>query len=727
MKVKEILKITGSAALCAVLVTSTLSGVVLADEDTHRTEKTETVYSVLNPDGSVSDIVVSSWLHDEDGIHNVKEQLDLSDVRNVKTDEVMEGTDGVYTWNSEGNDIYYQGKADEQLPVSLEITYTLDGEVMQESDLVGKSGHLAISIHMTNTHGETKEINGKDVIIHPLFVAGGMLTMDNEHVTNVTCEQGKLVNDGSRNMLVFAAVPGLQETLNSAGLSKVSDQLEVGDDVVVECDVNDYESLSLMMAMSNEMDIEDVLDSGGSLDELTDGIHALMEADEQLLDGSKQLEEGTQQLIDESLPLTSSSNNIRTLSKGAISLNDGALQLQKALGSYTGGVAELNEGVDALYAIPEGAKKLSEAITTSADAQHPSLLAGIEELENGITQFKDTIDTTMTSTDISMMMESLESADALLSLMNTTIDNDLAVLTNLQSSLNNSISGLGALKSTLETSAGEISQAMTLSITALTAAKQSLPEGEAKTTVAGSIETLTKQAETLNNAFAALQTVSDGSGMMEELSSAIAALQGLQTDITNAENGLGTLQEIVQSSHGSVETLLGMQGEIDGVLDELIEGTKSLTDGANALHTGIATLEQQSSAGIDAIKQATSTLTENNALLNEGMASLQDGTKTLAEESSSFTAMADGLDTLAKAFETLHEGAKQLSEGQQKFKDDGLSALQEKADLGVDAVHMLETIVEEVKAMNEMYREYAGNNADMDVVTRYVFRTGETA
>ena len=31
--------------------------------------------------------------------------------------------------------------------------------------------------------------------------------------------------------------------------------------------------------------------------------------------------------------------------------------------------------------------------------------------------------------------------------------------------------------------------------------------------------------------------------------------------------------------------------------------------------------------------------------------------------------------------------------------------------------------MDEIKAMNETYREYAGDNKDMDLTTRYVLRT----
>lgn len=727
MKGKQILKMTGSVALSTVLIAATtMYGGVFAD-DNHQTEKTETVYSVLKPDGSVSDIVVSSWLHDEDGIRNIREKLNLMDVKNVKTDGAPEEENGVYTWNADGNDLYYQGKATEELPVFVEISYTLDGQEMTESELAGKSGHMMIHMHMDSTYGETKEINGRNVIIHPLFVAGGMLMLDNDHVSNVSCEQGRIMNDGSREMLMFVAVPGLKETLNSAGLSKVSDKLAVGDDVIVECDVQDYESTSLMMVMSNELDLKEVLDEGDSLDELTSGIDALMDADEQLLKGSRQLEEGTQQLIDKSLPLTSSSDSIRSLSKGTLSLNDGALQLQEALGQYTGGVSQLNDGIDALYSIPEGAAKLSEAITVTKDEQHPSLLYGISSLGKGITDFKNQIDETMAATDMSGMMESMQTANEVLSGMAMTVDHDLFVLNNLQSSLENTVNSLDAVQSTLQAAAGDINNAMALSLTALSEAEQSLPDGEAKTTVSNALETLRQQADVLNGAFSTINTttgaLTSSDGMMAELSSAITVLNGLQTDITNAEDGLQTLGEIVSSAKGSVETLSGMQSAIDGVCDELVAGTQSLEDGANALNAGIETLQKQSEAGIDAIKEATAVLSGNNDSLNGGIASLQNGTEKLAEQSGSFATMADGLDTLKEAFETLHTGAAQLADGQQQFKEEGLSSLKEKVELGVNELEMLQTMIDEVVAMNEKYREYAGNNEDMEVTTRYVFRT----
>ena len=139
-------------------------------------------------------------------------------------------------------------------------------------------------------------------------------------------------------MLAFANIPGLNETLKSAGLDKVNNQLGISDDVTVEADVNDFDLGSIMVGMTNEIDLASELGEIGSVSELTDGIDQLMEADNQLIDGSKQLYDGTTQLKEQAAPLTGSSDQVRQLSAGAIQLNDGVKALQTGLTAYTNGV-----------------------------------------------------------------------------------------------------------------------------------------------------------------------------------------------------------------------------------------------------------------------------------------------------------------------------------------------------------------------------------------------------
>lgn len=760
MNLKHILKVTGSVALSAVMATASIPATIYAEENTSKTnessdkqtvsstKKTETVYAVLNGDGSLSDIVVSGWLHNDSGIKNLKEKLNLTDVKNVKTDEVPDDNNGEYTWNSDSNDIYYLGNSTEQLPVTMQITYELDGQQLSQKELKGKSGHLKINIHLTNVNSETKTINGKKVIIHPFFVAGGMLSLNNDHYSNTTCDQGKIVTDGSKQMLVFAAVPGLKDTLDSADLSKVSDQLSVGDDINIECDVTDCDELNLMMGISNEEDISDILDEGDSIEELTNGITKLMDADDQLVDGSQQLADGTQQLITESEPLTSSSGSIRTLSDGALTLNNGALRLKAALAQYTDGVGQLNDGVNALYAIPDGANKISLGMTTPTEEGKPesSLTGGAAALTDGLQKMKQQVDAGLSAENVTAMMGQLDTAISTLNGLKDTLTRDAVTLNELKTTLSTAteqLTGLQTVMTTFVQSSTASLQAsigaIDTSIASIDAALAKVPDDGTDTgskhTLEASKAALETQKATLVAQSQALSGNADGlpeqlqlaaqslSGMNTTIGSSLDALQGLGIDVATAIDTMGELKTTLEASTSQLGALTNMKTTMDDGFKQLIAGSVKISAGINQVNTGVQDLAEQSKTGIDKVKTATSQLASNNEALNEGMASLQTGTQTVANQSDSFNQMADGLDSLKDAFVTLNDGAQQLADGQKQFRQDGLEQLKEKVDLSVDEVEMLKEIMDDIKSMNMQYKEYAGNNPDMDVTTRYVFRT----
>ena len=761
MNLKHILKVTGSVALSALMATASIPVSVYAEENTSSktnessdkqaassTKKTETVYAVLNGDGSLSDIVVSGWLHNDSGIKNLKEKLNLTDVKNVKTDEVPEDNNGEYTWNSDSNDIYYQGKSTEQLPVTMQITYELDGKQLSQKELKGKSGHLKINIHLKNVNSETKTINGKNVIIHPFFVAGGMLSLDNDHYSNTTCDQGKIVADGSKQMLVFAAVPGLKDTLDSADLSKVSDQLSIGDDINIECDVTDCDELKLMMGMSNEEDISGILDEGDSIEELTNGIAKLMDADDQLVDGSQKLADGTQQLITESEPLTSSSGSIRTLSDGVLTLNSGALRLKAALAQYTGGVGQLNDGVNALYAIPDGANKISLGMTTPVEEGKPesSLTGGAAALTAGLQNMKQQVDAGLSSENVTAMMKQLDTAISTLNGLKVTLTRDAGTLNELKETLSTATEQLTGLKTVMTEFVGSSADSLQASVSAINtsidsidSALASIPDDGtytgAKTTLIDSKAALETQKATLEAQLKVLsgndaglsaqlqQAAQTLSQMNTTIDSSLKKLAGLGKDVDDAIATMGELKTTLEASTSQLGALANMKDTMDAGFDQLIEGSQKISAGIDQVNTGVQALAEQSKTGIDKVKTATSQLASNNEALNEGMASLQTGTQTVANQSDSFNQLADGLDSLKDAFVTLNDGAQQLADGQKQFRQDGLDQLKEKVDLTVDEVEMLKEIMDEIKSMNMQYKEYAGNNPDMDVTTRYVFRT----
>ena len=801
MNLSHTVKVVGSVVLSAVMAGSMMPVTVFAqNNDENPTEKTETVYSVLNSDGSISDTIVSSWLHDEDGINNIKETLNLTDVKNIKSNEKPSKDGNTYTWNAKGNDVYYEGTATKQLPVSVKIRYELDGQEISANDIQGKSGHLKLTISFTNNYSEVKNINGKSIVIHPSYLAGGMLNMSTGNFSNVKCESGKIVNDGTNEMLAFANIPGLNETLRSAGLDKVNNQLGISDDVTVEADVNDFDLGSIMVGMTNEIDLASELGDIGSVSELTDGVNQLIEADNQLIDGSKQLYDGTTQLKEQAAPLVGSSDQVRQLSAGAIQLNDGVKALQTGITQYTAGASAINEGINQLYAIPQGAAQISEGITTY---KTQSLVSGIDDLSAGLDTFRQKVNAGLSSADTKAMMGQLEQAEGVLKQMSGTLEKDSKIVSGLNQGMKDAKvpETLAELKKVKETQLPALQNAINTQIDAnnkvytnnksvvenfnsdFNSTKQSMLDSidatikaleAAKGTTSTSTTSVTdeegnttssetstttvnndaidaqianlqkqrKQVEALTaTSHGELQEFVDMSQTLDQLGTlldgVLVGANSLTGTLESAEENIGILQSDVSDSLKMISGLkdvlkttdlssLKSMGEtINGAIDELQKGTSDLRDGAKLVASSVDSLQVQSKAGIDKIKAGTTQLTSNNATLNGGASALSEATGTLAGKSGTFNEMADGLDTLGEAFETLNDGAKQLYEGNEQFKSEGLDQLKEKVDLGVGELETLQSVMNEIEAMNKEYASYSGAPEGATVTSRYVFRTKE--
>ena len=806
MNLSHTVKVVGSVVLSAVMAGSMMPVTVFAQSnDENPTEKTETVYSVLNSDGSISDTIVSSWLHDEDGINNIKETLNLTDVKNIKSNEKPSKDGNTYTWNANGNDVYYEGTATKQLPVSVKIRYELDGQEMSAKDMEGKSGHLKLMISFTNNYSEVKNINGKSIVIHPSYLAGGMLKMSTGKFSNVKCESGKIVNDGTNEMLAFANIPGLNETLKSAGLDKVNNQLGISDDITVEADVNDFDLGSIMVGMTNEIDLDQELGEIGSVSELTDGIDQLIEADNQLIDGSKQLYDGTTQLKEQAAPLTGSSDQVRQLSAGAIQLNDGVKALQTGLTAYTNGVDTLAAGGQQLYGIPQGVSQIQNGVSGNLGQGKTNLLDGATQLNEGLKQLEAQVNT-LNPTELDTMQTQIQGAMATLAGMQNTITADSEKLDGLSGSLttaSDKITDINKynddLKSDVETLKDHVSvlkdqisnknneidkknneikeqidlingqinkinqatkdansnidTAYTTAVNALNEAKSATDDVEKQEKIQGAIEKLQQNkpsagSDVLASLIPESFTVSDIDNLdkyvemvekdQETISTLVKTLVGengnggLKKDLSDAQGTLSKMDALLSQytdpSTPTVKNVKNFKELVTGLqvaAKKLSAGSEGILGGVQQVNAGLTQLQKKSQAGITQVAEGSKTLSSNSATLNGGASALSDATGTLAGQSGTFNEMADGLDTLGKAFETLNTGAKQLYEGNEQFKSEGLDQLKEKVDLGVGELETLQSVMNEIKAMNKEYASYSGAPEGATVTSRYVFRTKE--
>lgn len=793
MNLSHTVKVVGSVVLSAVMAGSMMPVTVFAqNNDENPTEKTETVYSVLNSDGSISDTIVSSWLHDEDGINNIKETLNLTDVKNIKSNEKPSKDGNTYTWNAKGNDVYYEGTGTKQLPVSVKLRYELDGQEMSAKDMEGKSGHLKLTISFTNNYSEVKNINGKSIVIHPSYLAGGMLNMSTGNFTNVKCESGKIVNDGTNEMLAFANIPGLNETLRSAGLDKVNNQLGISDDVTVEADVNNFDLGSIMVGMTNEIDLASELGEIGSVSELTDGIDQLIEADDQLIDGSKQLYDGTTQLKEGIAPLSSAYPQIETLTNAFDQLHDGTTTLSTGLNQYTAGVDQLNVvSKQNLYKLSMGATTLNTSLNNKeSKSQLNQLVQGSQALDAGIQNLNEQVngDDSMLKPDmVKNLTEALkttnEQVGKLGQVLNDLQDQEGAFvdLSNQITKASENINKLG----TLQTSFKEVTDgasaiidadnaqiksvddqlaairtkeinALNASIEALKNATNAVPEDDttgAKAKIEEQINALESQKATLGDASSLSVTLKDLSQCQAGIDKIVVDSKGTlkelneiynssETDINKLSAKLGEAKKSVEVLNGVMNSLNenGMTGEeLETKVNTLKAGVEKLATNSPAIANGVATLANKLNTlgeglnGLDSgmsqaytgITQATSQLSDNSDSLRNGAKALNDGTAQLSASKSKMSELTSGLTKLSDAADQLNDGAKQLYEGNEQFKSEGLDQLKEKVDLGVGELETLQSVMNEIKAMNKEYASYSGAPEGATVTSRYVFRTKE--
>lgn len=185
----------------------------MAPQEKAAYKKSETVYVNLNPDGTPREQIVSNWLHSDTADATLSDRTTLKEIENVKGEEQPERQGNRLTWKLNGNDLYYRGKAEGQLPVSLDITYRLDGREMPPEEMAGKSGHVEIDMHFKNNLGQKVKVGEKSIMMYTPMMAAVALSFPTSSFSNVTVSDGTVQTDGSNQAVALVAMPGLNESL----------------------------------------------------------------------------------------------------------------------------------------------------------------------------------------------------------------------------------------------------------------------------------------------------------------------------------------------------------------------------------------------------------------------------------------------------------------------------------------------------------------------------------
>lgn len=622
--------------------------------DAKDTDKKETVYVEMNADGTVTKTTVSDVLKVK-GKDNISDVSDLTDITNISGDEAFTTDNGKLIWENKGKDISYQGTTTKSAPIDIKVSYYLDDKEISPEDLAGKSGKVKIVYDYTNN---SKEVAGNFV---PFITLTGMILDDN--FSNVTVDNGKVVDYDDNKIVVGYAAPGFKDHLLDT-IDKAKDyisDIDIPESVTITADVKDFSmDMALTVATSElgDIDLKDTLDFSDierKMDELKDGT-------DELVNGATKLNNGANELKSGSSKINSGASDI---AKYTSTLSDGTKELLgkysifnqsllEALASADDGAGKLNKGAKDLSSGLATAKaafedtKKSQGLNNGAKA----LNKGAKEANAGVKQLAQTLQGTPSS-------------------IQTQID---GIIAKLNAATGGLISSEKVLNQIVEGINGAVTKGMDLN-TVLTAKGLDV-----------------NTYYTLLQAYYSVQTLESVKSTFEaQISASVADIQKLLAGMDSLEAGTTSLSSGVTKLYSGIK-------QLNTGAATLAKGTADLKSGTGELKSKIGAASPQIKSGIGTV--------------NSGASQISDGAKTLAA----------GTKTLDNGIVTLANGTKDLKDGTIKLNKEGISKITE--IFGEDTKDAVNKI-EDVLNAGKKYNSFSGINSDMSGDVKFIFKTAE--
>lgn len=621
--------------------------------------KEETVYVNADATGTIDEVTVSNWLKNSGSVSgSLTDASTLKDIKNVKGDETFKASGDTLTWNTDGEDIYYQGTTDQDLPVSVKLTYYLDGKEIKPADLKGKSGHLKIQVDYTNKEKKTVSVDGKQEEVYTPFVMMTGMILPNETFSNVTIDNGKVISDGSKNIVVGFGMPGMKDSLN-LDESKTED-LTIPESLCVEADVTDFTmSSTFTVALTDlldDIDFDNIVDVDSlqdSLDELEDAALELVSGSDTLADGAGTLADGVNSYTEGADTLndaiqkylgsngelsgsvTEYVNGVNKVVKGVQDYTDGTNALADGVTAYIGGEQQLAEGAKGLLALSNGLTEMQKGINQLygnldgklEDENDKDLLAGANQLAEGTAKLQKSFND-----------ESVKALFAQVNRMLTTGESLISDAAGLQTQL-------GTLQGQIAQSTGQIST----ELQAMEEAVKSLQE---------SVVAVNTEIEKRN------QILANDRYQIEQVKSKLTGLTAKDRELTQAINdakssGNNELAASLESAKSAIDSAASQASVID---------TSSITDLSPIDVSGVTASLQNYSSEFTKLVELTKTLAQNLNNLSTTLQPMNDKIDEI-KGSAEVLQQAKELTELTKAISEINAGAQGLNDGIQQVSD----------------------------------------------------------
>ena len=731
-----------SVLMCVVLTAASLVG---CGANTAATTGTDTAYVTEMAAGS-TEATITQAITNELAVSNKSTLATNTRQETVYVFNDASGNKNHITVNEKitdanGNETLNKTESSENAPVTMKVTYKLDGKEIKPEDLAGKSGKVTIRFDYTNNQKKTVTINGKkQTVAVPFTMITGMM-LPTDVFSNVEVTNGKLTKVGDNIVAVGMTMPGLKDTMNLKFNDKSLD-LDIPEYFELTADVKDF-SLDMTMSVATSNLLSDMNADDITLDDLKKTVASLDDAATQLADGTVALQDGTQQLSDA----------IPALTDGVDQLNTGASSLKDGIYAYADGAASAYEGSVSLN---DNMKTYADGIGTlyntlkdnNLDSSVASAAKGASDLAAGAATLDAGIDSALSGAGALV-----SGADALTSGLSA-FGEGLSSVTGLKSSIENALptakAGYEEAYNSFYSIAGGVTQ---LKLAEATTEEQ-------KNAIRQEYKALSKDANVTDASqyLVAVKYINTNKENVAKVILTSNPKSDAQETIKELITGLTTYNSLTVTS-ATLESLGYFDGldKIDAAFGQVNKGASDLKDGINQLSAGAGQLSTGSKtlkAGLDTLSTGLNTLSTSvgsfsnykegtlcsslyalnlNAgkLQQEGTAVLQSGLSQLTANNdtlkSGASQLADGTATLKDSSGTLADGVTQLNEGAITLKD-GMAQFNSEAIEPItklvdsDAQTAVDTIKAVVKAGQE-YNSFLGKSDDKAGSVTFVYKT----
>ena len=272
--------------------------------------KTETVYSKIDENGNVISTTVNEQIKNTKKLDTIEDYTELEDILNISSNDEITKLNKNITINALGKDVFYQGTSKKSLPIGINIKYYLDGKEESLDNILGKSGKIKIIINFTNNEKHNALVNGKQETMYTPFLVT-MGTMLDSNVTNIKINNGKVVANGNKNMVVGISSPYLNRSLNISELSTLNT-------LTLSYEIDNFKLPTMYFVATNKLLADADLSIFNKLDGLNSKVDELQTNMNKIDNGASDLSKGINKLKNS---LSSSINNLKNNNEDALDEN----------------------------------------------------------------------------------------------------------------------------------------------------------------------------------------------------------------------------------------------------------------------------------------------------------------------------------------------------------------------------------------------------------------------